>query len=174
MLNGQSEIAPIIQGRRYLQIHSILYYVDKSNPLGPIPQNPAQDSQFQNWENGVTEWARLHIPNFYEYNVPIAGIVDLNAIPLSRQPITITNIKPSNGDFVTPPLVLQADIYAQEELKEVELEINRKIVQDLGVNGTFYRLQYSIGALENPQNLIVIRARGESGTESEVSIVLFR
>jgi hypothetical protein len=31
-----------------LQIHSLLYYVDKNNPLGPIPINPVNDSQFYN------------------------------------------------------------------------------------------------------------------------------
>jgi len=31
-----------------LQIHSILFYVDKNNPLGPIPLNPALDPQFYN------------------------------------------------------------------------------------------------------------------------------
>jgi membrane peptidoglycan carboxypeptidase len=30
--------------------HSILFYVDKENPLGPIPTNPASDPQFRNWE----------------------------------------------------------------------------------------------------------------------------
>ncbi len=30
--------------------HSILYYVDKENPLGPIPENPSSDPQFANWE----------------------------------------------------------------------------------------------------------------------------
>ncbi len=30
--------------------HTILYYVDRNNPLGPIPENPASDPQFRNWE----------------------------------------------------------------------------------------------------------------------------
>ena len=36
--------------------HSILYYVSKDNPLGPIPKE--KDIQFQNWENGVQDWIR--------------------------------------------------------------------------------------------------------------------
>jgi 1A family penicillin-binding protein len=32
------------------EYHEILYYVDKNNPLGPIPSNPGLDSQFTNWE----------------------------------------------------------------------------------------------------------------------------
>jgi hypothetical protein len=44
MLNGQ--YINSIGGS--LQIHSILFYIDKNNPLGPIPRNPANDSQFYN------------------------------------------------------------------------------------------------------------------------------
>src|SRR3989339_1244896 len=32
------------------EIHSILYYIDKNNPLGPFPSNPSNDPQFNNWE----------------------------------------------------------------------------------------------------------------------------
>ncbi len=36
--------------------HSILHYVDKSNPLGPDPVNPNSDGQYANWEYAVQEW----------------------------------------------------------------------------------------------------------------------
>jgi 1A family penicillin-binding protein len=37
-------------------IHSILYYVDKNDPLGPVPENPYSDSQFNSWEYSVQKW----------------------------------------------------------------------------------------------------------------------
>ena len=40
----------------YQNIHSILHYVDKSNPLGPDPINPSSDQQYQNWEYAVQLW----------------------------------------------------------------------------------------------------------------------
>lgn len=40
----------------YGNIHSILYYVDKENPQGPYPVNPATDQQFYNWEYSVQKW----------------------------------------------------------------------------------------------------------------------
>ena len=36
--------------------HSILHWVDKDNPLGPYPSNPAQDPQYRYWEYGVMLW----------------------------------------------------------------------------------------------------------------------
>ncbi len=38
------------------QMHSILYFVDKSNPLGPYPTNPDLDGQYRYWEYGVQKW----------------------------------------------------------------------------------------------------------------------
>lgn len=36
--------------------HSILNWVDKENPRGPIPTNPEKDPQFEYWEYSVNEW----------------------------------------------------------------------------------------------------------------------
>ena len=38
-------------------VHSILYWLDKSNPRGPQPANPGNDSQFERWEFPVRNWA---------------------------------------------------------------------------------------------------------------------
>ena len=37
-------------------VHTILYWIDKSNPLGPRPQNPTSDPLYNNWEYGVQKW----------------------------------------------------------------------------------------------------------------------
>ncbi len=48
MLNGQYTING--------EVHDILYYIDKNNPLGLQPSNPESDSQFMNWELPVKSW----------------------------------------------------------------------------------------------------------------------
>lgn len=40
----------------YDGIHTILYYVDKNNPLNAAPSNPSSDPQFKNWEEAVRRW----------------------------------------------------------------------------------------------------------------------
>jgi 1A family penicillin-binding protein len=37
-------------------IHTILYYVNKDDPLGPPLSNPTNDPQFKNWEEAVLRW----------------------------------------------------------------------------------------------------------------------
>lgn len=46
-----------IEEKTFRQIHSILYYVNKDDPRGPAPANPAADPQFELWENRVLAWA---------------------------------------------------------------------------------------------------------------------
>jgi len=60
MLNGQF----IIQENNQSTTHSILYFVDKNDPLGPIPSYPENDPQFKNWEQGVKLWLLNH-PEFF-------------------------------------------------------------------------------------------------------------
>ena len=38
------------------QPHSILYFINKNDPTGPAPSNPANDPQYHNWEVGVQNW----------------------------------------------------------------------------------------------------------------------
>lgn len=38
------------------QVHSILHWVNTSNPLGAIPSNPSSDSQYWLWESSVRSW----------------------------------------------------------------------------------------------------------------------
>ncbi len=38
-------------------VHSILYWLNKEDPLGPSPANPAADRQFERWETPVRLWA---------------------------------------------------------------------------------------------------------------------
>lgn len=50
-------LKPIIRGVLNGEPHSILYFVDKNDPTGPIPSNPWNDPQFNNWEYAVRMWA---------------------------------------------------------------------------------------------------------------------
>jgi 1A family penicillin-binding protein len=45
-------------GTVYRNIHSILHFVDKANPQGPVPSNPSSDPQYDNWEFAVQRWNR--------------------------------------------------------------------------------------------------------------------
>jgi membrane carboxypeptidase/penicillin-binding protein PbpC len=46
-----------VEERSYGVPHSILFFVDKDDPRGPIPEHPENDPQFAGWEKVVADWA---------------------------------------------------------------------------------------------------------------------
>lgn len=40
----------------FVSDHDILYYVNRDDPRGAIPDKPDRDSQYKNWEKGVENW----------------------------------------------------------------------------------------------------------------------
>jgi hypothetical protein len=50
--------------------HSILYYIDKNDPLGPAPTNPSDDPQFIGWESAIATWAKKN-NQFMSTSTPI-------------------------------------------------------------------------------------------------------
>ncbi|NTW89733.1 MAG: PBP1A family penicillin-binding protein [Candidatus Moranbacteria bacterium] len=40
----------------FVNVHDILFYVDRSDPLGKAPEKPENDPQFKKWEEGVKDW----------------------------------------------------------------------------------------------------------------------
>ena len=50
------EETPIDLSNTIAGAHSILHYVDKNNPRGPYPSNPASDGQYILWEYPVSIW----------------------------------------------------------------------------------------------------------------------
>jgi len=51
-----SSLKPVLRGEVSTEPHSILFSVDKNDPRGPAPVNPAKDPQFSNWEYAVRSW----------------------------------------------------------------------------------------------------------------------
>ncbi len=78
------------------QIHSILYWVDKSNPLGPPPQNPAADPQFAYWEYGVQQWAAAHNLTNQDTSVIPTATDDIH-VPSAFPVLQITGLAGSYG-----------------------------------------------------------------------------
>jgi 1A family penicillin-binding protein len=60
-----SGLKPVLRGQWQIpgsdgQLHEILYWVDKNNPNGPQPANPANDPQFTRWDYSVQTWLASH------------------------------------------------------------------------------------------------------------------
>ncbi len=86
-------------------VHEILYWIDKDNPRGGRPANPASDSQFAHWDYPVSLWAAQSgsfmnggsVPTSFQITSPRAGVIIPAGLPITLnafapQPETVSNV----------------------------------------------------------------------------------
>ena len=56
LIESDNVTAEAIAEALFNNTHSILHFVNKDDPRGPYPQNPAADPQYSLWEYGVVAW----------------------------------------------------------------------------------------------------------------------
>lgn len=159
------------------QIHSILYYLDKNNPAGPPPSNPAGDPQFGNWETGVLAWAERNLPDFINYNQPVVpGMESGVAVPTSTPAATppqVTINDPAPGTFVGGQINIFASV-AGTAISKIKVYWNgapiSEFVLDPPVANYDFRWLLSPQSIAS-QNLLEIEALGQAGTNRASTIV---
>ncbi len=152
LLATSSTPPELIEERSALVHHDILFYVDKDNPRGDIPKNPASDPQFNLWEEAVQKWAAKNassssstIPVAYDElhkpeNKPVVKIVT----PQANQTITETNLN------------IQIEASAPRGITRVEYYLNNNLwLTKWGQSGAFSE---SIGFLNNGYQTLRVRA----------------
>lgn len=135
MLNGEY----IWSNNGNPEAHSILFYVDKNNPVSTWPQNPASDPQFSNWEAAVASWAR---GNNLQNNFTAPPVNKTENASLGQNEIQIINVTPNNGDIRTGPFVIHATILSGSELRRIELYQNGFLKNAINVSGKKFDYQY--------------------------------
>ena len=75
LLNATSSGGNILE-TLFSNTHSILHYVDKDNPRGPYPSNPARDSQYELWEYGVNAWKNGWLESLQNLNLDLEDLIE--------------------------------------------------------------------------------------------------
>ncbi|MDO8442681.1 MAG: PBP1A family penicillin-binding protein [bacterium] len=179
VLNGGFDINFQIGGKNYPQIHDILFYVNKKDPQGPYPENPQNDSQFENWEVPVLKWARENISDFdLNYNKPLP-VGALNQTDSSdTQSIDISWISPKNGEFIKTvnSIAVNAEIAANFEINKIELYLNDVLInswqQSFGKKAIL--LHNFVPSAVESQNMLKVKVFDPIGNSLEKSIILFK
>ncbi|MBI2024392.1 penicillin-binding protein [Candidatus Giovannonibacteria bacterium] len=146
----------LIEKKVIQEVHSILYWVDKNNPLGPAPSNPNNDPQFKNWEASVREWALSH------------GYFDETAasIPLDRDNIHLPELAP-RGEIV---LVPSQDNYPSGA--RIRIRINSESYYPIDQIDVFKNSEF-IGSYKSTPFEFSMDINGESGKEIKISATIY-
>jgi len=114
----------LIEEKKLKRVHCILHYVDKNNPNGSAPENPANDPQYENWERAVQTWG---IENGYIEEIP-REYDDVHTIE-NKPNITITH--PRNGQNISAGSIvnIMADIYYKLKPREINIFLDGQLIQ---------------------------------------------
>lgn len=127
--------ADLIEEKKYKEVHTILYYLNKDNPQGEKPDNPTADPQFFNWEQSILQW--LKNPNR-------AALVPFNSqIPLSNEqppteydPLHTTANQPqikiiapvNNSRLANSPIKIEVQTYAPLGIKQIDFFFDDRFI----------------------------------------------
>ncbi|NCC70111.1 hypothetical protein EOM09_00815, partial [bacterium] len=128
---------------KYLDLHSILHYIDKNDLTKKIIENPENDPQYNNWEKAISDWIKeiIEKENKTEYEKTIIS----NLIESKDEEIEIRTDE--------PPIEFD-DVHTKDAVNGVTIKnlnnnsiFNNYIVPisiDFSVKGVFEKIQYII------------------------------
>lgn len=144
--------------------HSILYYVDKNNPLGPAPTNPSSDPMYNYWESAVQEWV---VKNEWNVTSTIPTEQDDQYTEANRP--TIELLSPTENETVSSrQFTVRTNAFAPRGVQRVEAYLDGILV------GTRFREPWSVSVtvpnsiVKGYRNLSV-RAYDDIGNWNETS-----
>lgn len=113
----------LIEERGFGTPHDILFFVDKDDPRGNIPEHPEKDAQFESWEKGVAAWAeKNHI-------IATAPPTESDDVHVPENFPSISFVTPENNMTVSersPNIVINA--YARRGISKVEYYVDNEII----------------------------------------------
>ncbi len=174
MLNGTLVGIYKVNEKYFPQIHNILWYVDKNNPLGKPPKNPENDPQFKNWEKPVKKWIKKLNINLKEYNQEIPYQAKLNPITVKKttQKETLKILEPKNGDFISKVFYLKIELL--KEIENLKIFFNKNLLKEIkNLKKGENKIKISPKEIL-PQNLLEIEFKeADKTTSTKETLILF-
>jgi 1A family penicillin-binding protein len=165
--NLASDLTPpeLTEDRIYYSPHEILSYLDKDDPTGPAPSNPAADPQFENWERAVQLWVSKTTSTQFG---PPPTEVDVLHTP-EMQPV-VTILSPTGEESISSRILpVQVSASTPRTIQLYEVLLNGQTI------GTANNASFSVIL---PQDLVAGRhtltivAVDDIGNRGETSVAI--
>lgn len=156
-------VKPIIKGdwQAEGQVHSILHWVSRDNPLGNYPSNPGSDSQYYLWERPVESWTN---------NQGILDIINSN----SGQPtLQILDPKP-NQEYVSTFDMFVVPTLSSGEVASGKVYLNGEFVDSLNSKRILQFIPAQTSSAKIGENTLKVEVEDITGNkyESEINFTL--
>lgn len=141
-------------------IHSILHWVDKNDPLGPIPSRPGRDPQYELWEAPVREWAKTNNPSSLDSG---SNDEEISAAPKTNH-LKILSPEDNKTYFIDSIMVISVSLDNGKKIISGEVFLNSQKIGDLQIPGeaiSFYPSELSAIRPTNKLRVIVTDDSGE-------------
>lgn len=129
------------QPRTVKELHSILFYVRRTNPTGPPPAQAEADPQFNHWEAAVAAWRDKH--NAESKDKPeeplyVAGLPtpECNVDSAEELP-KVKIVEPDTTIIRDNPVKVKVEVDSPHPLKEVRFTVEGQEIARLGPHAEF-------------------------------------
>lgn len=159
----------LIEERVLTQIHSILNWIDKKNPLGLSPEDPSQDIQFNLWEFPIRKW--VESSNIQEEaldNIP----KEFDDVHKPEYKPRISVIFPINPISVSKNLHIKVNVTGRYKISQVDFFIGTNYIGSK--KNIPYEIYYNLSQLENIglNTNITIKAYDEVGNRETIKYLI--
>ena len=138
-------------------VHSILYWVNRSDILGPPPQNPSGDSQFNHWEIPIQNWWAQNRGNYTTTTLAEKPTqFDDAHTALSKPNVSI--IEPNETVVYSPnqKINLRVSNFGRFPLQKIEIFINNVYLGSTDASLNFSFIPGNLDNLKEENELRII------------------
>jgi len=159
-----------VEQRTYIQPHSILHYVDKNDPRGPTPTDPATDPQYQIWEDAIQDWVRRTKEANPDWNMHFEEPPTEKDEGLSSELApTLEVIHPTGGETLrTRQIDSNIQVSAPRGVSKVSYRLDSTYIDV--VRQPPFNLSYFANGIEDGPHTLTIIVEDDIGNRTEQSI----
>ncbi|MGE5425528.1 MAG: transglycosylase domain-containing protein [Bacillota bacterium] len=141
--------------------HSILYYVNREDPLGATPTDAAADPQYAGWEAAVKNWADKNKQGSNQQLIEQADLIKPENKP------TISFLAPGNNEIVTNnTLLVKVEASAPRGIKTIKYWLNDTAL----ASGPEAEITIALDGIDNGYQKITATACDDVGNCETASI----
>lgn len=152
--------------KEFKEVHTILHYLRKEDPLGSAPANPEDDPMYTPWEDAIQLWAEGQA----EYITEKTEYEDCNLRSADQTP-TLTILSPTEGEKLTSKtFTVSVRIHpgTNRSVKKVEYIIDNTTVDVATVSP--FDSSYVPTTLTTGSHTLTVRATNDRDNVAEASV----